>query len=265
MTGPLAYIGGKRRLAPTLVDLLPPHTTYVEPFAGGAQVLFHKSPSKVEVLNDLNGEVVNFFRVCQFHHEELIRYLTHIVVSRRLYELFQRQDPTTLTDVQRAARFLYLQKASFGGKVRQQNYGYRVSDMTFDPTQLPDRLRAVSARLARVQLECWPYERVLERFDRPTTVFYCDPPYVGFRLYPQNFADQDFHVLAERLKKLRGKFLLSINEHPVARDAFAPFTIRPVAVSYSASGHPTRDHELIVANFALPASPFISSSCGSNT
>ena len=70
---PLSYIGGKNRLAKRIIEIFPKHTTYVEAFAGGAQVLFHKEPSAVEVLNDLDGEIVNFFRVCQLHHEELIR------------------------------------------------------------------------------------------------------------------------------------------------------------------------------------------------
>src|SRR5437773_12135675 len=102
MIGPISYIGGKNRLANRIISLLPEHTTYVEPFAGGAQVFFHKQPSKVEVLNDLNGDIVNFFRICQWHHEELLRYLKYCVMSRRLYETLAVSNPETLTDVQRA-------------------------------------------------------------------------------------------------------------------------------------------------------------------
>src|SRR5207249_10102191 len=87
MTGPLSYIGGKNRLARQIISLLPEHITYVEPFAGGAQVLFHKQPSNVEVLNDLDFEVVNFFRVCQWHYGELVRYLRFCLISRKLHEL----------------------------------------------------------------------------------------------------------------------------------------------------------------------------------
>ena len=102
MIGPLPYIGGKNRLATKIISMLPEHTTYVETFAGGAQVLFHKPPSHVEVLNDLDYDVVNFFRVCQWHYEELIRYLRYSLVSRTLHELHVMTDPAALTDIQRA-------------------------------------------------------------------------------------------------------------------------------------------------------------------
>src|ERR1022692_987394 len=104
MVGPLAYIGGKNRLAAKIISLLPEHTTYVEPFAGGAQVFFHKRPSEVEVLNDLDGEIVNLLRVCQWHHSELIRYLKYTVASRSWFDLLAKTDPSTLTDIQRAGR-----------------------------------------------------------------------------------------------------------------------------------------------------------------
>ena len=104
MRGPLAYIGGKNAVAKQIIDLFPGHTTYVEPFAGGAQVFFRKEPSKVEVLNDLDTEMTNLFRVCQQHYEELIRYLRFAVVSRTWFELLVETDPTKLTDIQRAAR-----------------------------------------------------------------------------------------------------------------------------------------------------------------
>ena len=106
MIGPLPYIGGKNRLAKKIIAMLPEHTTYVEAFAGGAQVLFHKPPSNVEVLNDLDYDIVNFFRVCQWHYEELVRYLRYCLASRKLHELHVKSDPDTLTDIQRAGRFL---------------------------------------------------------------------------------------------------------------------------------------------------------------
>lgn len=122
MVGPLPYIGGKNRIANKIIEIFPRHTTYVEPFAGGAQVFFHKEPSPVEILNDRFGEIVNFFRICQSHHEELLRYLKYVLASRYWFEIFEKQNPDSLTDVQRAARFLYLQKNAFGGLVVHRNY-----------------------------------------------------------------------------------------------------------------------------------------------
>src|ERR1039457_2876294 len=96
MVGPLSYIGGKHRLAKRIIEIFPKHTTYVEAFAGGAQVLFHKEPSAVEVLNDLDGELVNFFRVCQLHHEELIRYFRFALVRPRQSDLSTNKTQATL-------------------------------------------------------------------------------------------------------------------------------------------------------------------------
>lgn len=234
MVGPIAYVGGKNRLAKKIISMLPEHVTYVEPFAGGAQVLFHKPPSEVEVLNDLDYDVVNFFRVCQWHYEELIRYLRFCLGSRKLHELHVKTDPATLTDVQRAGRFFYLQKTSFGGLIVKQNFHYGVTQKSnYNLERIPEIIEAAHKRLARVQLESLPYEQILDKYDRPTTVFYLDPPYWGPRLYRHNFNANDFHLLADRLARLKGHFVLSLNDRPEARDAFRAFHIHMVALTYT--------------------------------
>src|SRR5208337_5544416 len=139
MVGPLSYIGGKHRLARRVIALFPDHTTYVEAFAGGAQVFFHKEPSKVEVLNDLDGEIVNFFRVCQQHYEELLRYLRFAVVSRTWFDLMKASKPETLTDIQRAARHLYLLRNCFASLVRHPVYHRNVvQPPSFNLKNLPE-------------------------------------------------------------------------------------------------------------------------------
>lgn len=253
MIGPLAYIGGKRRLARRLIALFPEHTTYVEPFCGGAQVFFAKEPSPIEVLNDLSGEIVNFLKICKYHGEELARSLKFVCAGRQIFDEFEKQDPASLTDVQRAARFLYLQKNSFGGKVNDRNYHYCVEKPpNYNPTSLPGSIAAAGERLARVQIECWPYERVLERFDRKSTFFYLDPPYVGVDFYKFNLSDDDFTKLADRLGNIRGKFLLSVNDHPVAREAFARFHCRTLRVAYTLAPTVPTVRELVFANYDLP-------------
>ena len=251
MVGPLSYIGGKHRLAKRIIEIFPKHTTYVEAFAGGAQVLFHKEPSAVEVLNDLDGEIVNFFRVCQSHHEELIRYFRFALVSRRWFELLKAADPSTLTDIQRAARYLYILKSSFASLVVRPTYHWHVVQPPgLNLAKLPALLENTHKRLERVQIECLPYEAVLKRFDRPATLFYLDPPYWGRHLYRYNFEPADFEQLEARLRVLRGKFILSLNDVPEVRTLFRRFHIHGVELPYTAQKRAGRRfREVLITNF----------------
>ncbi len=251
MIGPLPYIGGKNRLATKIISLLPEHTTYVEPFAGGAQVLFHKPPSEVEVLNDLDFDIVNFFRVCQWHYEELVRYLRYCLVSRKLHELHVKTDPATLTDIQRAGRFFYLQKNSFGGLILKQTFHYGVTKSSnYNPARIPEIIEFTHRRLARVQIESLPYEQVLERYDRATTVFYLDPPYWERKLYKFNFTQSQFIDLERRLRALKGKFILSLDDRAEVRDLFARFQMQTVELAYTAKRNTRARHkELLITNF----------------
>jgi DNA adenine methylase len=251
MRGPLAYIGGKRAIANQIIEIFPKHTTYVEPFAGGAQVFFRKEPSKVEVLNDLDGEMVNFFRVCQQHYEELLRYLRFMLVSRRWHELLKTTDPATLTDIQRAARHLYLLKNSYAGLIRNLNYKcHVVQPPGFNPERLPEIIEETHKRLARVQIENLPYEKVLAKFDRPETLFYLDPPYFGLKLYRHNLTTADFEKMADRLEDLRAKFVLSLNDVPEVRRIFRPFKFREIDLHYTAQKVAGRRYqEVLITNF----------------
>jgi DNA adenine methylase len=253
MIGPLPYIGGKNRLAGKIIALLPEHTTYVEPFAGGAQVFFHKQASKVEILNDLNEEIVNFFRICQWHHEELLRYLRYCLMSRKLYTLLAATPPDVLTDVQRAGRFFYLQKNSFGGLVLKQNYHYTIAHPpNYNPARIAEVIEAAHYRLQKVQIECLPYEMVLKKYDRPTSLFYLDPPYWNRKLYRYNFSHDEFIQLEQRLHDLTGKFILSLNDCPEVRELFGAFHIRKEDMAYSAQRRAGRKYgELLIANFPL--------------
>jgi DNA adenine methylase len=251
MTGPLSYIGGKHRLAKQIIAMFPEHTTYVEPFAGGAQVFFRKRPSPVEVLNDIDDEIVNFFRVCQNHYQEFLRYTRHMLVSRKWFDILSRTNPGGLTDVQRAARFFYLQKNAFAGRVYRQNFAVHViQPPRFHTRAVADVIEKTHERLLGVQIESAPYEEVLRRFDRPTTLFYLDPPYYDKQLYRFNFERDDFRLLAMRLAALKGKFVLSLNDVPEVRELFAAFEILSVTLAYSAQkNRGNRYSELIIKNY----------------
>ena len=257
MIGPLPYIGGKNRLATKIISMLPEHTTYVEGFAGGAQVLFHKAPSSVEVLNDLDFDVVNFFRVCQWHYPELIRYLRFCLVSRRLHELHVKTDPSTLTDIQRAGRFYYLQKNSFGGLILRQKFHYGVTQPSnYNPERISEVIEQAHKRLARVQVESLPYQQVLEKYDRPTTFFYLDPPYWERKLYKFNFRESDFQEMEQRLGALKGKFILSLDDRPEVRALFGKFRMQTVDLAYTAQRDTRARHqELLITNFEPEGGP----------
>lgn len=117
------WVGGKRRLAQRILPLFPDHSCYVEPFCGAAALFFLKEPSKVEVLNDINSDLVQLYRVVQHHLDEFVRHFRWALASRELYRWLQATPPATLTDIQRAARFFYLMKCGFGGKVEGQSFG----------------------------------------------------------------------------------------------------------------------------------------------
>ena len=249
--GPITVVGGKSRLAKIIIDCFPSHTCYVEAFAGGAQVFFHKQPSKVEVLNDLDGELVNFYRVCQSHADELVRCLRYHLTARRWYDLLIQTDPSTLTDIQRAVRYFYIRKTSFGGRVLKPTFGYCLTGQPrFRPARIPDIIAAAHQRLQNVQVESLPYQQIIKRYDSGQTLFYFDPPYWGLPYYNFNFTESDFSEFARLLRGLDGQFVLSLNDTPEVRKLFHGFHIAKVELAYSCARH-NRKHqsELLITNF----------------
>ena len=234
MKSALPYIGGKSRVAKNLIEQFPPHRTYVELFGGAGHVICAKAPSGVEVYNDIDNDVTNFFRVCQFHSEELIRYFRFALVSRAWFEILKKTDPSTLTDIQRAFRTLYLQKNSFGGRIMSQNFHYfRVVRPNFNPERIATQIENMHKRLARVQIESLPYQQVIEKYDTKETFFFADPPYYQKPFYRHNFELSDYVELAKHLASLKGKFLMTLNDHPEMRKVFSRFQISTISFAYT--------------------------------
>lgn len=254
MKGPFPYVGGKVKIAKQIIALFPVHRTYVETFSGGAQLLFQKEPSSLEILNDIDGDVIGFFRTCQAHYEELVRYLRFVLVSREWFDRLLAQNPNDLTDIQRAARFFYLQKNAYAGLVRKRRFGYAIQGPTrFNPERIPELIENTHKRLASVQIERLPYQEVFKRYDRPETFFYCDPPYHGLKLYNVNLSEREFLELSKRLRELRGKFILSINDVPPVRRIFSGFYVREIQIAYTAQRTAgKRFRELLIANYPFP-------------
>ena len=175
----ISWLGGKRRLADKLLPLFPAHDCYVELFCGGAALYFLRhQPAKTEVLNDVNGELVNLYRVVQHHLEEFVRQFKWAISSREVFKWQQQTRPETLTDIQRAARFYYLQQHAFGGKVQGQTYGTATtSPPRMNLLLIEEELSAAHLRLARTYVEHLDWKTCIQKYDRPHTLFYADPPY----------------------------------------------------------------------------------------
>lgn len=236
------WIGGKLRLAGRIIERLAaiPHATYVEPFTGMGGVFFRRPfRAKAEVINDLSRDVTTLFRVLQHHYPEFLGWIRWRLSSRDEFERLVAQDPDTLTDLMRSARFLYLQRNAWGGKVAGRNFGVKPdAPARFDVTRLAGALEDIHARLSGVVIECLPYAEVLRRYDRPGTLFYLDPPYWGSEgdYGAGMFSRDDFERLADQLAGLQGQFLLSLNDRPEVRKVFARFEIEGVQTTYSIAG-----------------------------
>lgn len=257
----IPYLGGKRLLAKTILPLLPAHYLYCEPFGGSATILLGKDPSRIEVLNDLNGEIVNLFRVIQHHPEEFLRLWELNLRSREEFERLKQCPPRTLTDVQRAIRTFYLIRAGYGGKLPEAGCHFvgRMAGRPFAIYDIDGVICDVHRRLAGVTIEHLPYNDCLRRYDGPESLFYCDPPYYGHEQdYGAGlFGREDFANLQDVLSGLQGRFLLSLNDTPEVRDLFGSFHLQEVTTTYSAgtkSGAGKTAKELLIANYPLPAS-----------
>lgn len=255
MSSPIIpWMGGKRRLADRLIPLFPPHECYVEVFAGGAALFFMRpQPAPVEVLNDINGDLVSLYRVVQNHLEEFVRQFKWALSSRQLFEWQKITRPETLTDIQRAARFFYLQHHAFGGKVSGQNFGTATTGPAINLMRIEENLSAAWQRLAGTYVENLPWIDCAERYDRPHTFLYMDPPYWQTEGYGVDFPFTEYERMADFMRRCKGKVMVSINDHPDIRRAFAGFYMEELDINYSVSnqrnGKSEKSGELVIMNW----------------
>lgn len=236
------YLGGKRNLAKRLVALIEtiPHTVYAEPFVGMGGVFFRRRlRPKAEVINDWSRDVWTFFRVLQDHHAAFMDLVRFHISSRAEFDRLKSLDPAKMTDLQRAARFLYLQRLAFGGKITGRNYGVSLDrPARFDVTRLAGDLADIRDRLASVEIECQPWSEFVARRDSAGTLFYLDPPYWACEddYGDGMFSRADFEALATALKGLKGRFVMSLNDVPGVRETFKDFRIEAVGTHYGVAG-----------------------------
>lgn len=229
----LRYFGGKWQLAPWIIGQFPRHTCYCEPFAGAGSVLLRKNRSPIEVYNDLDGDVVNFFLVLRERPAELIRAIQLTPWARA--ELATAYASTSDLDPLERARRLYVRcwQCRAGGRAQWRG-GWRFMRNTkrggllTDDWQNTDRLWDIAARLTEIQIECDSALAVVARYDTPDTLFYCDPPYVAdvrgerwkVKGYQHEMTDDDHRCMAEALRSIRGMAVVSGYDGALYRDLF---------------------------------------------
>ena len=233
------WLGGKRNLAKRICGLINrlPHATYAEPFIGMGGIFLRRSMRpKAEVINDRSRDIANLFRILQRHYVQFLEVMKFGLTIRAEFERLVLVDPETLTDLERAARFLYLQKTAFGGKVSGRNFGVaKDRPGRFNLSTLEPMLEELHSRLSGVVIECLDWSAFIPRYDGPDTLFYVDPPYWGCEddYGKRMFERADFQRLADQLGAIRGRFILSLNDVPEVRAVFAAFHIDEVKTTYT--------------------------------
>ncbi|WP_374245506.1 DNA adenine methylase [Zoogloea sp.] len=231
----IPWLGGKRRLADKLLPLFPQHECYVELFCGGAALYFLRPmPAPVEIINDVNGELTNLYRVVQHHLSEFVHQFRWALSSRQMFKWHQESRPNTLTDIQRAARFYYLQHHAFGGRIEGQTFGTATTAPAINLLRIEESLSAAHLRMAAgTTVENLSWRDCLERYDRAHTFFYADPPYWQTEGYGVPFPFEEYLAMADAMRSMKGKMMVSINDHPAIRQAFDGLKMYDLEITYS--------------------------------
>jgi DNA adenine methylase len=230
-----------------------------EPFLGmGGIFLRRTSRPRAEVINDAGRDVANLFRILQRHYPQFLDTLRFQLTTRAEFHRLVDTNPETLTDLERAARFLYLQRTAFGDKVSGRTFGVSPDRPgRFNLTTLEPMLEDLHSRLSGVVIECLDFGTFIGRYDTPGTLFYLDPPYWGSEGdYGKTlFTRQDFQRLAEILTGIKGRFLMSINDVPEIREMFGWATIEEVKTTYTIGSKPSsrgERGELLIGSIRAP-------------
>lgn len=220
MKTPITYYGGKQKLASIILKQIPDHKLYCEPFVGGAAIFFSKDPSPVEVINDTNRELVNFYRMVQ---EDFVGLEKEIRITLHSRDQFRKasviyNNPDMFSEIKRAWAVWCLAVQGFAG-ILDGSWGYDVSKNTTTKKISNKRTSFTedyAIRLQNVQIECADALRIIRSRDSKQSFFYCDPPYVGSDCgHYDGYSQQDFDNLLNMLSGIKGKFLLSSYPNPI--------------------------------------------------
>lgn len=257
MKSPIKWVGGKSKLTKVLLPMFPEHKGYVEVFGGAGHLLFAKEPSKWEVLNDFDSELMNFWSVIKNAKEEFIRSFDYTLVSRETFNEYKRifKNKTEEDCIKKAHIFYYLVKAGFGANLTSPSFGVAKDRSRLRLEQIENSINDAYKRLQKVLIENDSFENIIKRFDDKDTFFFLDPPYRNTCDYSVGkFTDDKYNLLSECCKNTKGKWLLTINEDTYIRELFKDFNIITHEVYYglskTESGRRNFD-ELIITNYDI--------------
>jgi len=229
------WYGGKYSHLDWLLPLLPECRQYCEPFAGSAAVLLNRSPALVETYNDLDGEVVNFFRVLRDNSDDLIRLISLTPFSREEFFLAVYDNNVNISEVERARRFYIRARQTRTGLAQKASLGRWANCKNTSRSGMSgavsrwlggvDALDAIAERLLRVQIENRPALEVIKLYDNSNTLFYCDPPYLpatrgDANAYAYEMDEAQYHEFAEVINNCKGFVALSGYDHPLMNEFF---------------------------------------------
>jgi len=221
----IAWPGGKTRMLKHLLPLIPPHTLYCEVFGGGLALLLAKPQSEVEVINDINGDLVSFYRTCKYHLDPLLDELDLVTNSRQDFLDYLAQPG--LTEIQRAARWFIRNKLSFGGMgrtfgiSRSHSMGSRVKRLT--------AIRSLNLRFDRVTIERLPWDKCLDTYDHEEGYIFLDPPYLdsGGAAY-DGWSEEELARFCRRVQKLKAKWLFTFQDCEQVRELMKGFELSAI-------------------------------------
>lgn len=264
LKSPIRWVGGKYRLRKKITNMLPDqdsYTCYVEVFGGAGWVLFEKEPSPVEIFNDIDNELINFFIVLKDRRSELIHKIQEFpIVSRSFFDQLNRQDPIALNNIDRAYRFYYLLMAGWGGEWENPRFQTSIADfgkgnrMFGALRNLRSRLTQASERISEVIIENLDWRECIERYDDNRTVMFLDPPYPGNSCnYFHNMLNAEEHRdLANRLFKANCHWILTSYDRDDIRSLYSDYNISPVSFASGMDGENGRkNNEIIITNYEI--------------
>lgn len=254
---PLIWFGGKGKSAKHILEHMPAHTCYVEPFGGAAHVLSQKNPVYAEVFNDIDGDLVNFLMVVRDRAQELYRLCSSLPYSRELF-LKYRSLSVPVDTMERAVRFFYLNRSGIAkGNINSlfaQKTGWRSShshNTARTYVNACDTILTFARRMSNVMIENRDFRVIFRRYDSENTLFYVDPPYIGReKYYAGGFSDKDHRDLASILNSIKGKAIVSYYEDSLLDELYQGWK----RVSYRVArqvvnGNNNTATELLLMNF----------------